>query len=70
MDAHPPSAGEPHRDRLQEIGQDPRDPTCHGWSFDDEFSMGTDPNGTQDIPFDSRELEHWHAWEAEPDCVP
>eukprot|EP00972_Heterocapsa_arctica_P000028 3978-Heterocapsa_arctica.AAC.1 len=68
MDAHPPSTGEPHRDRLQEIGQDPRDPTCHGWSFDDEFSMGSNPNGNQDIPFDSQELEHWHAWEAEPDC--
>eukprot|EP00972_Heterocapsa_arctica_P050609 7441911-Heterocapsa_arctica.AAC.1 len=32
--------------------------------------MGTNPNGTQDVPFYSQELEHWHAREAEPDCAP
>eukprot|EP00972_Heterocapsa_arctica_P008665 1270258-Heterocapsa_arctica.AAC.1 len=53
-EAHPPSAREPYRDPLLEFEQNPRDPTCHGWSVDDDFCMGSNPNGTQDIPIDSQ----------------
>eukprot|EP00972_Heterocapsa_arctica_P097519 14386794-Heterocapsa_arctica.AAC.1 len=32
--------------------------------------MGSNLNGAQDIPINSQEFEHWHAWEAELDCIP
>eukprot|EP00972_Heterocapsa_arctica_P096418 14224170-Heterocapsa_arctica.AAC.1 len=67
MDNHPLSAVEPPERYTEEISQDPTDPTNHGWSAFEELDMGTNPAGTQVPPFDSQRLEHWHAWETQPE---
>eukprot|EP00972_Heterocapsa_arctica_P006882 1006809-Heterocapsa_arctica.AAC.1 len=50
--------------------QEPADPTNLGWSDFADLDRGYPQAGTLTPPFDSQLLEHWHAWETQPDCGP
>eukprot|EP00972_Heterocapsa_arctica_P019537 2884332-Heterocapsa_arctica.AAC.1 len=69
-EVQPSGEREWHRNPVLKDAQIPIDPTVFDWSLDDEGDKDSNWIGDQDIPIDSREFEHWHAWEATLDCFP